>query len=135
QPIGGDGIVESIETIPSPDGGRDEVWLIVRREIDGQTRRYVEYIERPWERGDDPADVFYVDSGLTYDGPPTTTISGLDHLEGETVQIAANGASHPDRTVTNGQITLDRPASKVTVGLHCPARAIMMRLEAGSENG
>ena len=134
-PIGGNGFVESVETVPSPDGDRDEVWICVRRTIDGQTRRYVEFIERPWERGDDPADVFYVDSGLTYDGAPATTISGLGHLEGAQVQVVADGASHPDRIVDGGSITLDRSASVVHIGLACPARIITMRIEAGAQDG
>ena len=38
-PIGGNAVVESIETIPAPDGDRDELWLIVRRTINGSTTR------------------------------------------------------------------------------------------------
>jgi hypothetical protein len=134
-PIGGDGFVEAVETVPSPDGDRDEVWLVVRRTINGATRRYIEFIERPWEAGDDQADMFYVDSGLTYDGAPATVISGLSHLEGQTVQVCADGASHPDKVVVGGQITLDRAASVVHVGLKCRARIITMRIEAGGQAG
>lgn len=134
-PIGGNGIVESVECIPDPLGDRDEVWIVVRRTIDGETKRYVEYLERPYEDGDDQADAFYVDSGLTYSGSPVTTISGLDHLEGETVQVLADGAAHPDRTVAGGQITLAAAASKVHVGLAAPAKLVTMRLEAGAPDG
>jgi hypothetical protein len=45
------------------------------------------------------------------------SISGLSWLEGKTVNILADGAVHPRRTVTSGTITLDRAASKVQVGL------------------
>lgn len=134
-PIGGNGFVESVECIPDPNGDRDEVWLTVRRTINGETKRYIEFIERPFETGDDQADVFYVDSGLTYSGSPATTISGLDHLEGETVQVVVDGAAHPDRVVTSGQIELERAGSKVQVGLACPARLVTMRLEAGAPDG
>lgn len=134
-PIGGNGFVECVCSIPSPDGSRDEVWLIVRRTIGGSTKRYVEYIERQWERGDDQEDVFYVDSGLTYDGATTTTITGLNHLEGEIVQVVADGASHPDRTVTSGSISLARSASVVQVGLPAPARLVSMRIESGAQDG
>jgi hypothetical protein len=41
----------------------------------------------------------------------------LDHLEGRVVGILADGAVMAPRTVENGQITLDHPASIVTVGL------------------
>jgi hypothetical protein len=46
-PIGGNGFVESIASIPAPDGNREELWLIVSRTINGATHRYVEYFERP----------------------------------------------------------------------------------------
>lgn len=46
-----------------------------------------------------------------------TTISGLTYLEGETVQIKADGATHPDKTVSSGSITLDRPSYNVVAGL------------------
>jgi hypothetical protein len=46
-----------------------------------------------------------------------STIDGLDHLEGETVKVLADGGSHPDRTVSSGSITLDAQYTKVKVGL------------------
>jgi hypothetical protein len=46
-----------------------------------------------------------------------TTISGLSYLEGETVQIKSDGATHPDVVVSSGSITLDRESYEVTVGL------------------
>ena len=133
--IGGDGVVESIATIPAAEGDRSELWAVVRRTIGGQVRRYVEYLERPWRIGDAQADQFYVDSGLTYRGAATQTISGLDHLEGCTVSVLSDGAPHPDVVVSGGDITLQRAASVVQVGLPCPARYRSMRLEAGGSDG
>lgn len=46
-----------------------------------------------------------------------TTVSGLDHLEGETVQVKVDGANHADKTVSSGSITLDVSAYEVVVGL------------------
>lgn len=56
-------IVESIDVIPS--GGADELWLIVRRRINGTTKRYVEYMAQQRNACDDYEDAFYVDSGIT----------------------------------------------------------------------
>ncbi|WP_214641106.1 hypothetical protein, partial [Mycobacterium tuberculosis] len=64
-----------------------------------------------------------------------TTISGLSHLEGQTVDVLINGATHPQRVVSGGQITLQSPASKVQVGLACPARLQTLRLNAGGADG
>lgn len=61
--------------------------------------------------------VICVDSALTYDSVPATIITGLSHLEGETVDILADGASHPTKVVSGGQITLNAAASVVQVGL------------------
>lgn len=134
-PLGGSGIVESIDVIPSPEGDMDDLWLIVRRTVDGQTRRYVEYLTPEWTSDDDAADRFYVDSGLTYEGAPATTISGLSHLEGMTVDVLVDGATHPQRTVSGGQITLARAGSVVQVGLPCPAKLQTLRINAGAADG
>ena len=45
------------------------------------------------------------------------TISGLSWLEGKIVNILADGAVHPQKTVSSGSITLDRAASVVHIGL------------------
>lgn len=129
------GWVEAVESMPAPDGGSDDLWLIVRRQINGQTVRYVELLRQPLSDNETQTEAFYVDSGLTYQGAPATTISGLDHLEGETVQILADGAAHPDRVVTGGAITLQWEASVVHVGLPAPCAMATMSIEAGASNG
>lgn len=48
---------------------------------------------------------------------PVTSVAGLYHLEGETVQVLADGAVLPERTVVNGRISLEIPASRIVVGL------------------
>ncbi len=133
--LGGDGIVESLVSLPSPSNDRDDLWLVVRRTIDGATVRYIEFMQAEFETGDDQEDAFYVDCGLTYDGSAATTISGLDHLEGEVVDVLADGSSHPQRTVASGAITLQRSASVVQVGLPCPAKLATMRINAGAADG
>ena len=129
------GIVESVCCIPSPDKTRDDLWMVVRRTINGVTKRYVEYLEREYREGDDQKDCYYVDSGATYDGAPADHISGLDWLEGQTVQILADGAAHPDRVVTSGAVTLQREASVVHVGLPYDSVLQTNRIEAGAGDG
>jgi hypothetical protein len=104
----------SICVIPEDD--LDVLYAVIAREING---RSVEYIERMTPRVvTDAEDLFFVDAGVTYDGgAPVTTISGLSHLEGETVQILADGADAGDQEVVDGAITLTTAASKVTIGL------------------
>lgn len=132
-----DGIVESVATIPSPDGSRNEEWVVVRRTISGLTHRYIEFLEKDWNGDTDAAeDQFYVDSGLSYTGAPVTTISGLTHLLGATVSVLADGAPHPARVVNAlGQITLQAAASVVHVGLPMVAVVAPMRIEGGGASG
>ena len=130
----GNSVCESVATIPTDDS-EYQTWVIVKRTIDGSTKRYIEYIhEYDFDETDDTSFNF-LDSQLSYDGSPATTISGLDHLEGETVSVLADGATHPDKTVSSGEITLDRSSSKVKVGLPYTSLLQTMRIDAGSQNG
>ena len=131
-PMGGTGTVESITAIPS--GEEDQVYLSVKRTIDGSTVRHIVFMEKIYF-GTDVDDAFFVDSGLTYDSTATTTITGLNHLEGETVQILADGSAHADKTVSGGAVTLDRSASTVHVGYSFTSQVQTLRLEGGADDG
>ena len=196
-----DGIYESVCSIS--EGQEDAVYVIVKRTIDGSTKRYVEKMHTRYF--DTIEDAFFVDSGLTYDEPVVvsgatqadpvvitatghgfsngqevrfthiegmkktnndgdlvdalnqhyynvanvtantfelqsidsvdidgtgytayvsggevrktiTTVTGLDHLEGETLAILADGSVHAPQTVSGGSITLQRAASEIHAG-------------------
>lgn len=109
------GAVESMAVIP--EGQEDALYLIVNRTIGGQTKRYVERMHARDFDEDSPEDAFFVDSGITYEGSAATVISGLDHLEGETVVALADGDVVEGLVVSSGSVTLPRAASKVHVGL------------------
>ncbi len=64
-----------------------------------------------------------------------TSITGLDHLEGETVTVIIDGATHPDEVVSSGAITLDTKAAKVHVGLYKDAELNLLPLVDGSATG
>lgn len=108
-----DGAFESCAVVA--EGNEDVLYTVVKRTIGGSTKRYVERLAS--RQFSDQEDAFFVDSGLTYDGVPADEISGLDHIEGKTVSILADGAVHPQRVVTGGKVVLDVEASKVHVGL------------------
>lgn len=130
-PLGGEGQVESLATMPHWSGEHEVLWLIVKRVIQNKTVQYVEYQET--EKFDN--DAFYVDSGLTYTGAPVSQLTNLDHLENETVAILADGATHAQRTVKNGKITLDEEASIVHVGLPYAAKIKTMILHSMTQKG
>tara|TARA_R100000734_G_C3319022_1_gene114054 strand:+ start:1570 stop:3558 length:1989 start_codon:yes stop_codon:yes gene_type:complete len=113
------------------DTSEDQVWVIVERTINGATKKYVEYLT-PSDFNSNIEEFHYVDSGLAYNGSATTTLTGLDHLEGETVKIIANGATHPDKIVSSGSITLDRSVTNAKVGLGYNSILKTMRLDDGA---
>ena len=131
-PLGGSATVESITAIPS--GSEDQVYLSVKRTINSSTVRHIVYLKSV-NFGTDINDAFFLDSGLTYSGGATTTISGLHHLEGETVSVLADGSAHADKTVSGGSITLDRSSSKVHIGYNYTSLLQTLRMEAGAEDG
>jgi hypothetical protein len=115
---GASGVFESCAVVT--EGSEDMLYVLVRRTINGSSKRYVERLHT--RNFATLADVFYVDAGLTYSGAAATTISGLTHLEGQAVNVLADGAVVTGKTVTGGQITLPTAASKVTVGLPITAQ-------------
>lgn len=210
--------VESIVAIREEN--EDQLWAVVQRSINGQQKRYVEFMEELFDFNDESEDAFIVDSGLTLndsktitaiansnpvmvtavahgfsdadtvrirevkgftktvtdddnvdstvglnnrsftiggvetdtftllneDGTPysayssagvvnqeVTVISGLTHLEGETVVIWGDGARYPDTVVSGGQITLNKAASKVQIGLSVVSLVTTMPITATTE--
>jgi hypothetical protein len=114
------GEFESVATIYGLDGADDEVWVAVKRTVNGSTVRYIERLRPDWRtayEAETAADWWFLDCAKRYSGTETTTITGLSHLEGKTVKVLADGAARADAVVASGQITLDRAASKVLVGL------------------
>lgn len=78
------GFVEDVSVIPGQ--GEDQVYYVVRRVINGQTVRYVEKWATEASCQGLP-EARLSDAHLIYAGAATTTISGLDYLDGETVVV------------------------------------------------
>lgn len=105
-----DGIFEDACAIPGTYG--HELWLVV-------TRGTHHCIERMLPRIDstDPAEQYFVDSGIAYEGTPISTISGLPHLEDVAVSILADGFVLPQQIVNDASVDLGDSYSKVAVGV------------------
>jgi hypothetical protein len=130
----GNAVCESVAVIPTEDS-EYELYMIIKRTINGATKRYVEYLNTFDFDESDNTSFNFLDSQLSYSGSAATTISGLSHLEGQEVSILADGATHPNKTVSSGSITLDRSATKVKVGLGYTSLLKTMRIDAGAQNG
>jgi|TARA_R110000744_G_scaffold129429_3_gene236847 hypothetical protein len=196
------GLVENVATVPG-DLDEDQTYVVVKRTINGATKRYIEYLNY-MNFGANVKDAFFIDSGLSYTGVATTTaqdhsssatsivltdggsfassgiikigpefitytgksthtltgatrgahgtaaltstsgsvatqaaisLSGLTHLEGQTVKILTDGATHPDKTVSSGAISLNRPTTYAHVGLGYTSTLKTMRIEKGAQDG
>jgi len=138
----GQAVVDSIATLPT-DSGEDELYLIVKRTIKGLTKRYVERL-KSIEFGDETHEAWFADSGLAYPAAwPTpdyataiSSFTGMYHLEGETIQVAGNGAAHSDQTVASGgSFSLTYSCNSVLAGFGYNSNLQTNRLESGSEDG
>lgn len=130
-----DGDVRSGAIIPGST--EDEIWFSTERDISGGVVTCIERMTT--RRVTDEDDSHYVDCGVIYDSTPATIITGLDHLDGETVAILADGEVVAPQVVASGQITLASPASVVHAGLPFTPFLKPMRLDnetaAGSSHG
>jgi len=132
-PIGGtDPVCESLSVIIGST--YTEVWAEFSRTVNGSTVRYVEVLANEFMYGS-KEDAQYLDCMVTYDSTPVSTISGLSHLEGETVTILADGATHPTRVVSSGSITLNQNYSTVQIGYNYDSILETPSLEGGSALG
>lgn len=77
----------------------------------------------------------FLDSAVTVRGEGLLEVSGLEHLEGQTVSVLIDGALGIPQTVFEGMITLDRPADTVTVGLPFESHLKTMPIEMDLQNG
>lgn len=100
------GLVESVACIPDADS--DQVWIVVKRTINGATKRYVESFV---------PSVLADSAVVTTAGAPSTVWTGLDHLEGEEVDVVGDAAYEGRYTVASGQITTATAVTVATIGL------------------
>jgi hypothetical protein len=126
-----DGAFESVCVVPN--GDHEQVWMTVRRVVNGAVVRYDERMRHDWYPiyGTAAPDVnafppqpqpfswgFTLDCAKTFDDAVGRTVfTGLAHLNGKTVRCIADGVDMPPLVVAGGQITLPRPAKRVLIGL------------------
>jgi hypothetical protein len=123
------GGVEAIAVMPA--GDKEQVWLIVRRVVNGSVKRYVERMRPDWYPiygtvspdsntfpiGDEPFSWgFQLDCAITADNAAGTATWAVSHLPNETVRVLADGVDMGEFTVTAGNVVLPRTAKRVLIG-------------------
>lgn len=105
-------VIESISVIPSDKG--DQLWAIIKRNVNGTTEKYAEYIS-PYRAekiiGVDSAKVITVSA-------PTTSFTGIDHLKNREVQLVGDN-NYLDTIFVgdDGSITTPVACKELIVGL------------------
>lgn len=128
-----DGVVEDCVVLPGTD--EDAVYYVVRRTINGSTVRYLEKWAQESEAVGGTVNKLS-DCFLEYSGSATTTITGLSHLEGESVCVWGAGKDLGTFTVASGQITgLGESVTRAFVGLPYTARFKSTKLAYGAQLG
>lgn len=98
--------------------GFDVPFVLVKRTVDGVVRIYLEAI--PNFTTVDPTVWDYTSSSIRFNfETPTDTLTGLDHLEGKTVQVYDEYRYVGFYTVTSGQVVLDDEAEGTTTMTNC----------------
>lgn len=130
------GVIEWTASTPGQSGA-DDVWFVVKRTINGHTKRYIEVLQAPFEYGD-VEDAFFVDCGLTSEGAAANSFSGLDHLAGQSVVALADGKVYRGLTVSSGGVVSlpgGATAAKVHIGLPYNGIAETLELDVGGRDG
>ena len=110
----------------------DSVYYVVKRTINGNTKRYREKWALESEgRGSDRT--ILTDCSYIYSGVSTDTITGLSHLEGETVIAWGNTKDLGEYTVTGGEITLSEAVTDAYIGLYYKGQWKSSKLAVASQ--
>jgi hypothetical protein len=80
-------------------------------------------------------DFTFMDQSINFDQASSTTVSGLSHLEGETIDLIGDGVLYEDLTVSGGQVTVPTAVEKGCAGLRFSSYIKTFNLEAGGAFG
>lgn len=124
---GTDAKVRSISVTPGKT--QDALFLVVERTIGGAPALFVERQEEffepatPWN-GDE---AFFADCGAKVTGTDLVEVTGLEHLEGETVVLWGDGQRFADKVVYQGRVAwTEKPVSCMILGLKQKWRGVTM---------
>lgn len=129
------GFVEGFTFLPGDK--RTDVFMTVRRTIEAATVRYVEALA-PFYRADlSDLPPVYASCAVIYDGVAIDTVTGLDHLEGETVAVYGDGVDYGDFDVVDGSVgPILAECQQIVVGMRMPWEVKTLRLaQIGNQDG
>lgn len=124
------GYVETVCVIPNSADAFDEVWFGVKRNINNETKRYIEYgvldtpVRIPLEYTKSEQDTLdyilntsvMLDSAVITNSNTEVSEVSIPHLNGEEVSIVADGEYYKG-TVKNNIVSLPKGAKHIVIGL------------------
>lgn len=108
------GVIERVAVLPGDL--EDSVYYVVRRVINGATKRFLEKQARRDQCVGGTLN-HQADAYLQIAQASSTTVAGLSHLEGESVVVWANGKDLGSYTVAAGSIVVSEAVTSAIVGL------------------
>tara|TARA_R100001463_G_scaffold58171_1_gene110458 strand:- start:335 stop:2824 length:2490 start_codon:yes stop_codon:yes gene_type:complete len=128
--------VESLAVIPH--NNRTQLWMIVKRTINGSTKRHIEFLENFYDSQETAQDdAHFVDSGLKkYNSSAYTSVTGLNHLQAESLLVYGDGAIQQNQTVpSSGTVTLASSVKTATLGLPYNSQIVTLPMMQGPGGG
>ena len=130
-----DGTVESVAVIYGSTNSSDEVWIVTNRENGRCIERLNPTANTLLENGTQTG-MIYLDAAVVQASEtPFTVVTGLDHLDGETVHVVADEIQVANAVPSSGSITLASSASSVVVGLPYTSILQPSKLEIALDDG
>lgn len=141
--IGGALSVKAFCVLPSATAGdniyREYAYFLVEREVDGNSVKYIERLSAMYESTDTGTLLppIYMDSTAfsTLGGLGSTIIDNLDHLEGETVFVIADGQYLGEFVVDGGEVDCGREYTIGYAGIPYELVITPLPIEAGTQLG
>jgi len=113
------GSIESVSVVV------EDVYFLVKRTINGVTKRYLEKV--------DPDS--YTDANVRKTQTSSKTITGLTHLNGEECRVRSDGAVVTSATPSGGSITMLTAGADVEVGLNYNTKIKTMPVNQDFQDG
>jgi hypothetical protein len=131
------GIVEDMAVTPTDCDGSDMLVLIVRRVIDGQTRRHIEVMAAPAIAPSCGVEVTHFFAASVFEAEPAQTEFSVPHLANEQVMVwTEQGGFGPLTVSASGGVILDVPVARAEVGLFDETHFMeTLALQAATPNG
>lgn len=105
--------------------GLNRAWFLVERTINSSTVFYIEELDF----------TVYTDCSKKYTANASAVLTGLAYLNGQTIQVVADGSVQTEPTVSGGQVTLAQTVTTATAGLSFESKLVPLPINIQTREG